>query len=69
MQSADAVAADGTEQAVKVGAVGVGDRREAAADVVVVGQQVVEDGDNGRADIAVLAQRQGQRYGKGMLPA
>jgi hypothetical protein len=68
LQRAHAVAADGSKKAVGIVAPCPHPLREAAADLAVVRQQIVEDGDDGIADKPVLAQRQRQRYREGLVP-
>jgi hypothetical protein len=69
LQRADAIAADSGEKTVGIGAVGLCAFRKPAPDVVVVGQQVLEDGKDRVADVPVLAQGQREGHGDGVVPS
>ena len=68
LQRADAVEAECGQQAVGVRATRADAFGNALADRVAVRKQVVEDIDDGRTDIAVFAQRQGEWDGESVLP-
>src|SRR5690606_33389248 len=68
LQRAGAIPPDGGKQAIRIDAVRAAARGNAAANVMVVGQKVVEHGNHRIAGIAVLAQRQRERDRKRVLP-
>ena len=69
LQRTDAVAADRRKQAVSIGAVRLRAFGYAPADVVIVGKEVFEDGQDRIADVAVFAQRKRNRDGNGVAPS
>jgi hypothetical protein len=60
--------AQGGEQAVSVGAIRADAFCYSLSDGTIIRQQIVENIDDRRADIAVLAQRQGQGDREGWIP-
>ena len=65
----DAIASDGFEQTIEVGALGTHARRHAAACCIPVREKIVEHGDDRRAAIGRRGQRQRERYREAMLPS
>lgn len=68
LQRPDAIAADGGEQAVSIGAISMRAFGDASADVVIIGQKIVKNSDDGIADITILPQWQRHGNGDGIFP-
>jgi hypothetical protein len=69
LQRTHAVAADSGQQAVSIVSPCPYPFRQPAADLVVVGKQIIEDGNHRIADVPVLVERKRQRHREGLLPA
>ena len=69
LQGTNAITADGAEEAVEIAASCPRALGDAAAHVLIIGQKIVEERDDGGAGITPLAQRQGQRHRNGVGPA
>ena len=68
LQRAYTIAPNGREQAVSIGAASLHFCRNAFPDFDIVGKQIVKYRNDGRTDVAIFAQLQGERYGHGMFP-
>ncbi|MNV04043.1 hypothetical protein D3C71_943280 [compost metagenome] len=68
LQGAHAVTANGGQEAVGVDSLGIDARGDPPADLLIVGQQVVEHGDDRRPEITILAKRQRKRHRDRVLP-
>src|SRR5579883_2722942 len=69
LERADAIPADGREQAVSIGPGRTDPFRDAAAQCLRVGQKILEDRADRSTTIRIFTQRQRKRDGDGILPA